>query len=66
MEEPPLYLPNHDIMTTWHNDFEDGIRFAIFGAHNENIEFEEVVILDMTSGEESERINAYLNKLTSE
>lgn len=61
-----LYLPKHDIMTTWHNDFDDGIWFSIFAANDEDVTIEKVVILDMTDGRESNRINNLLNKFSLE
>lgn len=61
-----LYLPKHDIMTTWHNDFDDGIWFSIFAAKDEDVTIEKVVILDMTDGRESNRIDNLLNKFSSE
>jgi hypothetical protein len=51
-----LYLPKHDIMTTWHNDFDDGIWFGIHSAYDEDVQIDKVVILDMTDGKERERI----------
>src|SRR5687768_7629730 len=52
-----LHLPKHDIMTTWHKDFDNGIWFSIFAANDEDIEIDKVVILDLTDGKEAERIN---------
>jgi hypothetical protein len=51
------YLPKHGIMTTWHNDFEEGIWFAIFAAYNEDVSIDKIIILNMTNGQEKERIN---------
>lgn len=64
-EEPPLYLPKHDIMTTWHNDFDDGIWFAIYEANDDQIEIKNVLILDMTSGLMRTRIESALEKSAS-
>jgi len=55
------YLPKHDIMTTWHNDFDEGIWFAIFAAYGEDVSIDKVVILDMTNGHEKERIDGLLD-----
>jgi hypothetical protein len=55
------YLPKHDIMTTWHNDFDEGIWFAIFAAYDEDVSIDKVVILDMTNGHEKERIDGLLD-----
>jgi len=57
-----LYLPKHDIMTTWHNDFDEGVWFAIFAANDEDVAINKVVILDMTSGQETDRINRLLDE----
>ncbi|GAA4042581.1 hypothetical protein GCM10022409_30640 [Hymenobacter glaciei] len=62
-EEPPLYLPKHDIMTTWHHEFDDGIRFAIYAVNDEVIDIKTVAILDMTGGKEAARIEAVLKNL---
>ena len=50
------YLPKHDIMTTWHTDFDEGIWFAVFAANDEDVSIDKVVILDMTNGQEKDRI----------
>ena len=57
-----LYLPKHDIMTTWHTDFDEGIWFAIFAANDEDISIDKVVILDMTNGQERDRIMKLLEE----
>ena len=62
-EEPPLYLPKHDVMTTWNNDFAEGIWFAVYAAHVYPIDISTVVVLDMTSGNEAERIKETLAEL---
>ncbi|MGI4739712.1 MAG: DUF7684 family protein [Janthinobacterium lividum] len=48
VEEPPLYLPKHSIMTTWHDDLEEGLWFAIHAAHQYPTDINTVIILDMT------------------
>ena len=58
-----LYLPNHNIMTTWDNDFAEGIWFAIFAAHHEKVSIDKVVVLDMTNGNELNKINNLLTNL---
>ena len=63
-EVEQLYLPPHDVMTTWHTDFEEGLWFALFAAHNERANFQQVTILDMTNGEEHERIRRILSAFT--
>lgn len=58
-----LHLPNHHIMTTWHTDFDEGIWFAIFAAHHDEVFIEKVVILDMTEGGELNRIKKLLDDI---
>jgi hypothetical protein len=65
-EEPPLYLPKHDIMTTWHNDFDEGIWFAIYAAYDDAVKIKTVVILDMTGGKEQARIRSVLSNIENE
>lgn len=60
IEDP--YLPKHDIMTTWHHDFDEGIWFSIFAANDEDVSIDKVVILDMTEGQEKERIIKLLDE----
>ena len=57
------YLPEYDIMTTWHQDFEEGIWFSIIAAHHDEIEIETVVILDMTNGQRMAAIQTALDKV---
>jgi hypothetical protein len=61
VEVEPLYLPKHDIMTTWHPDFEEGVWFGIFAANDEDVDIDKVVILDLTEGVERERINKLID-----
>jgi hypothetical protein len=61
VEIEDLYLPKHDIMTTWHHDFDEGIWFLIFAANDEDVSIDKVVILDMTDGQEKERITKLLD-----
>lgn len=57
-----LYLPKHDILTTWHQEFEEGIWFSFFAANHKDISIDKVVILDMTDGQEKERIMRLLQE----
>ena len=58
-----LHLPNHHITTTWHNDFNEGIWFALFAAYHDEVSIDKVVILDMTNGSELKRIKKRLGDL---
>ncbi len=51
-----LYLPKHDIMTTWHKNFEEGVWFGIYAANDEDVHIDKVVILHMTDGKERTKI----------
>jgi hypothetical protein len=64
VEVEKLYLPQHDIMTSWHPDFEEGIWFGIHSAYDEDARIDKVVILDMTDGRERERIEKLLASYT--
>jgi hypothetical protein len=50
------YLPKHEIITTWHTDFEEGIWFAVFATNHSETSIEKIVVLDLTGGRETERI----------
>ena len=62
----PLYLPKHDIMTTFHHDFADGIWFSVVPAHDDDFEIETVVILDVTGGARNDEIETALNNIINE
>jgi hypothetical protein len=57
-----LYLPKHDVMTTWHTDLDEGVWFGIFSANDEDVQIDKVVILDMTAGKERERITKLIEE----
>jgi hypothetical protein len=61
-----LYLPPHQIMTTWHDDFEEGIWFALFAAQGDQEALKQVAIVDLTQGQERERVIAYLHSLQAQ
>lgn len=61
-----LYLPKHDIMTTWHTDFNEGIWFGIFAANEEGLQIDKVVILDMTEGKEGQKIKKLIEEFNTE
>lgn len=44
-------------MTTWHHGFDEGVWFAIFAARHDEILIDKIVVLDMTDGNELNRIN---------
>src|SRR5687768_3737058 len=57
------YLPQHLIMTTWHDDFDEGIWFTFNVADNDDTGINEVVILDMTEAYETPRIKLFLDTI---
>ncbi|WP_031528619.1 DUF7684 family protein [Dyadobacter crusticola] len=59
----PLYLPKHNIMTTFHHDFSDGIWFSIVAADDDEFEIKSVVILDLTEGASDDKIQTVLNTI---
>lgn len=44
----PLYLPEHKIITTGHDDLEEGIWFGTYSALNDEFDIEDVVIINAT------------------
>jgi hypothetical protein len=61
-----LYLPPHQVMTTWHDDFEEGIWFALFAAQGDQEALKQVAIVDLTQGQEQERVTTYLHSLQAQ
>jgi hypothetical protein len=57
------YLPEHQIITTWHRDFEEGMWFAFNSADNADVVINEVVVLDMTGADEAPRIKLFLDTI---
>lgn len=53
-------------MTTWHDDFKEGIWFALFAAQDNQVALKQVAILDVTQGQERERVTTYLHSLQAE
>ena len=43
------YLPKHIIMTTGHNNLEEGLWFSIYATENNETEIDTIVILDVTN-----------------
>lgn len=64
-EVEALYLPPHDVTTTWHDDVEECLWFALFAAHDEALLLDHVAVLDMTQGKALPRIKAYLQTLAA-
>jgi hypothetical protein len=52
----------YEPMTTWHNDFDKGVWFAIHAAHDDHVDIDKVVFLDMTDNGELERIQQAIEK----
>jgi hypothetical protein len=64
-EVEALYLPPHDIMTTWHDEVEECLWFALYAAHDETVLIDHVAVLDMTQGAALPGIKAYLETLAA-
>jgi len=45
----PLHLPKHMIVSTGHENLEEGVWFGIFTASNDECEIEEIVIINATN-----------------
>jgi hypothetical protein len=54
------YLPPHSVMTTWHEQVEEALEFALFTAHYDEAPIEQVAVLDLTGGKVYARVQAYL------
>jgi len=57
------HLPDFDIMTTWHNDFEEGVWFATFLAWDEEQEIKTVFCLDAGRESSEEKIVELIVKI---
>ncbi|MBF9254949.1 hypothetical protein I2I11_16720 [Pontibacter sp. 172403-2] len=57
------HLPDYDIMTTWHTDFEDGVWFATFLARDEEQEIKTVFCLDAGRERSEKRIAELIKKI---
>ena len=60
------YLPKHEIRTTWHADFDEGIWFGIFAANDEDVQIDKVLILDLTAGVERQRITKLIDSFNED
>ncbi len=58
-----LDLPKHDIITTWHHDFREGIWYSIVAAHHEKVKIDKVVLLDMTRGARRNEVKTILETI---
>jgi hypothetical protein len=52
----------YEPMTTWHEDFNEGVWFAIHAAHDDHVVIDKIVFLDMTDKGELERIERAIEK----
>lgn len=55
-----LYLPEYEILISCQEDFEEGIRFALYEAQHEKVLIHQVFVLDMTNGLEYSRLEKLL------
>jgi len=64
----PISDPEHfefEPMTTWHNDFEEGIWFASITAFHENFEIKKIICLNLTKEDLSDKIFSLLIKINN-
>lgn len=62
----PVESPNdfeNEPMTSWHDDLDEGIWFAVYNAFDEYFDIERILILDMTTKGELKRIKKALEKI---
>ena len=52
----------YEPMTTWHNDFDEGVWFAIHSAYDEHVSIDKIVFLDMTDNGELDRVEKAIKK----
>jgi hypothetical protein len=64
-EVEALYLPPHNVVTTWHDEIEECLWFALFTAHDGAVLLDHVAVLDLTQGAALPRIQAYLETLAA-
>ena len=55
----------HSPMTTWHDDFKEGVWFALTVAYDDYKEINAVVCIDMTEQGEKERIGSLLEAINN-
>jgi len=58
------HLPAFHIMTTWHNDFEEGVWFATFVAEDDEQEIKTVFCLDAGKESSEKRITELIGKIS--
>ena len=64
-EAEALYLLPHDVITTWHDELEECLWFALFSAHMDAVPIDQVAVLDMAQGAALPRMQAYLETLAA-
>jgi len=64
-EVEALYLPPHAVMTTWHENVEECLWFALFATQTDAARIDRVAVLDMTMGVALPHIQAYLDTLAA-
>ncbi len=52
----------YEAMTTWHNDFDEGVWFAIHAAYDDYVNIDKIIFLDMTEKGELERVKQAIEK----
>ena len=57
------YLPDYCIMTTCHNDFDEGFWFAVSSAYGDDKEINKVVCLDITNDDMKTKLVDLIKKI---
>jgi hypothetical protein len=57
------YLPQHQIMTTWHQDFDEGFWFALSAAFGDGPEIKKVICLDISNGDFRQQLRELIEKI---
>ncbi|MBI3501188.1 MAG: hypothetical protein HY063_05280 [Bacteroidetes bacterium] len=52
-------------MTTWHNDFEEGVWFAMTSAFHGTKDIDKIVVIDLTDKSERQRLTELIDKIKS-
>jgi len=62
-EVEKLYLPKHQVLTTWHNDVTEGLWFAAFAAFHETGPIPKIFCLDIGMKSNKELVLKLIDKI---
>jgi hypothetical protein len=57
------YLPSHLIMTTWHDDFDEGFWFAISAAFGDGPEIKRITCIDISNDDFRPKLRELIEKI---